>query len=224
MGGKSSGARTNAAEVEGESGDVRGHIASCRASHAALVGHLRELTDVDPAAPSRLLGWSIGHVLTHIARNADGHVSMLDGCPQYPHGPEGRTADIERGAVRPWPELVDDVATSAAALERRWATHGDWDGTSRMLSGERPTGQLPLLRQREVEVHRVDLGLGYELGDMPADYVRRDLRLMGMLWTARQPMGMTPLPDAVLRLAPSERLGWMMGRLDLDGVRPAGLF
>ncbi len=92
------------------------------------------------------------------------------------------------------------------------------------MGGERPTTLLPLLRQREVEVHRVDLGLGHEFGDMPADYVRRDLRLMEMLWTARKPMGMTALPDAALAADPATRLAWMMGRIDLPGLEPAGLF
>ena len=73
-------------------------------------------------------------------------------------------------------------------------------------------------------MHRSDLGLGYEFADMPNEYVRQDLRLMGMLWKARKPMGMTPLPDQALALAPAIRLGWMMGRIEIDGLAPANLF
>ncbi len=203
---------------------VEQDIASCGRSHAALSDHVRRLADIDPTLPSRLPGWSIGHVLTHVARNADGHLSMLHGRAQYPHGVDGRNRDIDTGAGRPWDELVDDVATTSAELDARWATRDDWQGTSELLSGTRPTALLPFLRQREVEVHRVDLGLGYEFADMPSEYVRQELRLMGMLWNARKPMGMTPLPDAALTLAPPTRLAWLMGRVEIDGLPPAALF
>lgn len=198
-------------------------LASCVGSHASLVAWLRSLDQVDPATPSELPGWSVGHVLTHIARNADSHVDLLDGHPQY-RSVEARNDDIEAGAHRPWPELIDDVAASADALDDRWASTGDWDGTAELLSGSRPRHLLPLLRQREVEIHRVDLGLGYGFDDLPGDYVRRDLRLMEMLWRARKPMGLTPLPEAALRLPPATRLAWMMGRVEVAGLGPAGLF
>ncbi len=205
--------------------DLRRDIESCRRSHASLVVHLRSLEPVDPTRPSLLPGWSVAHVLTHIARNADGHVSMLDGLPQYPHGVEGRNADIASGSTRSWAELVDDVAGTSAEVDARFSgSEVDWAGTATLLSGERPKSLLPVLRQREVEVHRADLGLGYGFDDMPSDYVRRDLRLMGMLWKARKPMGMTPLPDAALAMSPAVRLGWMMGRIDIEGLAPADLF
>ena len=202
-------------------------VTSCVASHTTLIEHLRSLDPVDSATPSRLPGWSVGHVLTHIARNADGHLSMLDGLPQYPHGVDGRNADIETGATRTWTALIDDVASTNAAVEARWAelvTAEHWSGSSQLLFGTRPTALLPALRQREVEVHHADLGLGYEFTDMPSDYIRRDLRLMGMLWKARKPMGLTPLPAAALELGPADRLAWMMGRVDIDGLAPADLF
>jgi maleylpyruvate isomerase len=205
--------------------EIRRDVDSCAASHAALTAHLRSLDQVDPTQPSVLPGWTVGHVLTHIARNADGHVSMLAGQAQYPHGIDGRNADIEAGALRSWAELVDDVAASSAAIDARFCDAGiDWTGTAITLGGDRPMAMLPLLRQREVEVHRADLGLDYGFADMPSDYVRKDLRLMGMLWKARKPMGMTPLPEAALALPPAIRLGWMMGRIDVDGLSPANLF
>lgn len=198
-------------------------LESCVRSHAALVDWLRAVEGVGAERASLLPGWTVGHVLTHVARNADSHRDLLDGRSQYP-SVESRDADIEAGARRPWDELVDDVETSANALEARWAATTDWTGTAAMLSGTRPRHLLPLLRQREVEVHRADLGLGYAFGAMPAEYVRRDLRLMEMLWRARKPMGLTPLPDAALRLPPATRLAWMMGRIEVDGLEPADLF
>ena len=197
-------------------------VAACAASHAALAVWLRSLDELDPGQPSLLPGWTVGHVLTHIARNAASHHNLIAGRPQYPSA-EARTADIEAGAGRTWDDLVDDVATSAAALDERWMATTDWTGVT---SGPnpRPRHLLPLLRQREVEVHRTDLGLGYSFDDMPADYVRRDLRLMEMLWRARKPMGLTPLPETALRLPPATRPAWMLGRIAIDGLPPADLF
>jgi hypothetical protein len=44
-----------------------------------------------------------------------------------------------------------------------------------------------------------------------------------MLWQARQPMGLTALPDAVLRLQEHERLAWLFGRTVVEDVEPAGV-
>lgn len=197
-------------------------LASCGRSHAALVAWLRDLDAVEPHRPSLLPGWTVGHVLTHLARNADSHRTMLDGRPQYPSA-AARDEAIERGARRRWSELVDDATSSVDALDERWARETDWTGTATMSSGSRPRHLLPLLRQREVEVHRVDLGLGYGFDDLPGDYVRRDLRVLEMLWRARRPMGLTPLPDTALRLPSPTRLAWLLGRVEVDGLAPAGL-
>ena len=199
-------------------------IASCIGSERSLVEFVTGLDGVDPRLPSQLPDWTIGHVMTHIARNADGLLSMMDGGAQYPHGRDGRNADIEAGAGRDWQVLVDDVTSRSAAVEVALRECTDWSGNVAMITGDRPKGQIPLLRQREVEVHRADLGLGHGFADMPPDYVRRDLRVMGMLWSARMPMGLSPLPDAALALDPPTRLAWMMGRVDVDGLEPAGLF
>lgn len=202
--------------------ELEAALASCVRSHAALVVWLRALDAVEPGRPSLLPGWTIGHVLTHIARNADSHRTMLDGRPQYP-SVAARDDAIERGAGRHWSDLVDDVSSSVDALDERWAIETDWAGTATMSSGSRPRHLLPLLRQREVEVHRVDLGLDYRFDDLPGDYVRRDLRVLEMLWRARRPMGLTPLPDTALLLPPPTRLAWLLGRVEVDGLAPAGL-
>jgi len=206
-------------------------VAGAAAAHQRLLTHLDEREAVASNRPSKLPGWTVGHVLTHLARNADSHVRMLEGAErgevvdQYVGGAEGRERDIEQGSTRPWGELVDDVRRSIWALEQKWAAHGDWAGEARRVSGTLiPVSDLPFARWRETEVHHVDVGLEYKSFDWPGEYVREDLRRMEILWNARRPMGMTGLPPAALQAPPHERLAWLLGRVELDDLAPAGIF
>src|SRR5262249_42377492 len=73
----------------------------------------------DPASASALPGWTQGHVLTHLARNADGLGNLLTWArtgvptPQSPSG-DARAAAIEDGAGRPLTEQVADLRDSSA--------------------------------------------------------------------------------------------------------------
>ena len=198
----------------------------CRASHRDLLATLGDLDHLDPTRPSRLPGWSVGHILTHLARNADSHVDMLEGRPQYPR-PAPRHDAIDTGAARDADTLDAALPERINRLEPAWDTCDNRDFTATTLSGTRPGVSLPLLRWREVEVHRVDLALGddhdSDLAAMNRAYVRIDLHHLEMMWRAQRPMGLTPLPAAVLAEAPHRRLGWFMGRVDIDGVEPAGM-
>jgi maleylpyruvate isomerase len=84
--------------------------------------------------------------------------------------------------------------------------------------------ELPFMRMREVSIHHVDLGVGYGFEDLPAEYIRLELRRMEMLWKARQPMGMTPLPDSALAAPPATRLAWLVGRTGIECLEPAAIF
>jgi maleylpyruvate isomerase len=170
-----------------------------------------------------LPGWSIGHVLTHVARNADSTLRMLAGLAQYWKGVESRTSDIELGAGRNWDELVDDVEATNDAVIGRVREVDDWSGTVQATTAVRPKVTVPQMRRREVEIHHVDLGLGYGFADLPADFVSFESRRLTMLWQARQPMGLTTLPEAVLELPERERLAWLCGRRSVEGIAPAGV-
>jgi maleylpyruvate isomerase len=204
-------------------GRVARDIDRLDASQQRLGTHLRSLADVDPATPSELPGWTLGHVLTHIARNADSTLRMLAGLPQYWKGFESRVADIELGAPRPWDELVDDVVATNEAVTGRMREIVDWAGSVVSTTAVRPKATVPEMRRREIEIHHIDLGLGYGFGDLPADFVAFESRRLTMLWQARRPMGLTSLPDDVLRLPERERLAWLCGRLAVEGVEPAGV-
>jgi maleylpyruvate isomerase len=209
-------------------------VAGAAAAHQGLLAMLDgALADgrLDPAAPSRLPDWTVGHVLTHLARNADSIVRVLEAAERgevldrYEGGGARRNAEIEAGHRRPAAEQVDDVRRTIWRLEQTWANHHAWDGRSRETAGhEIPVSDLPFLRRREVEVHRVDVGLGYETADWPDDYVRLDLRMMEMLWNARRPMGLTGLPREALAVQPDVRLAWLLGRTTISGLAAAEIF
>lgn len=155
-------------------------IEGCSASHAVLLGRLAGLTDEQARRPSLLPDWTVGHVLTHIARNADSVSRRLEGASrgeavdQYPGGYAGRAADIAAGAGRPAAELVADVDQSARRMEAACLAVPDdaWSFRVRSVSGpEQPAKILPGRRWREVELHHVDLGLGYRVGDWPTELV-----------------------------------------------------
>ncbi len=199
-------------------------------AHGVAVSHRGLLADLESAGPvavdqpTRLPGWPVGAVLTHLAGNARSQIAVLDGRPQYEDGWEGRNQAIAAGSTRPWPAIVDDLAGSSEALDDRFRSVSDWDREVRLLSGAQPAGLLPLARRREVEVHRLDLGLGYRLADVPADYVTRDSSLLQRWWIARHRPADRSLPTRVAERDERDRWAWLVGRLVIDGIDPAALF
>jgi maleylpyruvate isomerase len=155
------------------------YLNALRASTADLLKGLAELnwSDADVAAQSLLPGWTRGHVLTHIARNADGISDTLAGALRgeivlrYPHGVEGRNADIEAGAGRHYSALVADVRDSADRLDRVLGAVADADGWALPTEHDDPAETWVFRRWREVEIHRVDLGADYRPDRWPPLFV-----------------------------------------------------
>jgi len=184
-------------------------IAACSAAHERLLTALAGIDEPVPRRPSRLPGWSVGHLLTHLARNADGHALRLEGAlrgeevPRYPGGQEQRNREIEEGAGRPAKDLVADVADSAARLQETWnrSERAGWPRSQLLGTDRWPTSGSPLRRLREVEVHHVDLGLGYEATDWPDFYVRWEL-----------PLGLEGLPERLSDSDSRRLLAWIIGR------------
>jgi maleylpyruvate isomerase len=154
--------------TDGSSGPPTEWIDGCRVAHAALLADLDGLTDVQAAGPSRLPDWTVGHLLTHLARNADSVVRRLEGAArgevldQYEGGRAGRAAAIEAGARRAAAALVADVRQSAAAAEQVMADlpTAAWDAPSHSSRGlVESSRDVVFSRWREVAVHRGDLGL-----------------------------------------------------------------
>jgi maleylpyruvate isomerase len=143
-----------------------------------------DLTDDQVAAPSLLPGWTRGHVLTHLARNADALVNLLTWArtgvetPMYPSR-QVRDQGIEAGARRPAAEHRADLADAHARFMAAAAQLGEEDWHARLRWGyddrEGTAEVVPWLRLVELEVHHVDLDLGYTPAHWGEQFVRRQL-------------------------------------------------
>jgi maleylpyruvate isomerase len=139
-----------------------------------------KIDDAAMARPTRLPGWTIGHLLTHLARNADSHRRRAEAAAigqvveQYPGGYAGREAEIQAGAARSARVAIGDVRHSADRLMSTWLAlpAAAWDNTTRDVAGrERPLRILILRRWQELEVHLVDLDIGVTHLDWSLDFV-----------------------------------------------------
>jgi maleylpyruvate isomerase len=141
------------------------------------------LTDEDIGEPSLLPGWTRGHVLNHVARNAEALRNLLSWArtgvvtPAYP-SQQARDEAIEAGAGRPAAELVADIARTAAEFGAEAATLDGraWEVSVHLLDGREFPAALVLTRRLvEVELHHTDLGCGYRRADWPAAFAAMDL-------------------------------------------------
>ncbi|MEU6815029.1 maleylpyruvate isomerase family mycothiol-dependent enzyme [Streptomyces sp. NPDC046860] len=206
--------------------------------HAHDLERVREATDrllsaasaLDNAAlaePSRLPGWTRGHVLAHVARNADALVNVLGGRPMYVSA-EARDSDIERGAPRPLDVQLTDVRDSAARFDAAGSAPGDWNRVVELRNGVTDVAaRLPFRRWAEVELHHVDLGIGYELEDLPAEFTERESEVLALRFLGHPGVPPTLLgdgtrawstgqeaadPEVTVTGTPADLLGWLAGR------------
>lgn len=162
--------------------DHESTIAAVDEATDRLLAGVDKLSDDDVGEPSLLPGWSRGHVLAHIARNADGMRNLVTWARTGTETPaytsrERRDADIERDAPRPISEHRGDIAETARLLSADLrALPGDrLDAvTVRTQPGrDFPAREIAWRRLREVEIHHVDLAAGYTARDWPAAFVSR---------------------------------------------------
>jgi maleylpyruvate isomerase len=141
---------------------------------------LETVAAADPRTPSLLPGWSRGHVVAHLARNADAQRRLIAGAlrgrevEQYP---DGREREIELGAGRGGAELLADLRTASEALDEVWKSlaPAEWELVCATAHARRTLRGGVSARWREVEVHHVDLDAGYGPADWPAEFVREFL-------------------------------------------------
>jgi len=214
-------------------------MSQIEAATGRLVRTAEALSDEQAREPSLLPGWTRGHVLTHVARNADGLRNLLTWAltgvetPQYP-SPDARNAQIQEGAGRPAAELAADVASSGrqfAELARELSREA-WAVEVHGLKGPAHPAWFTLHRRLfEVEVHHVDLAAGYEAADWPDWFVAEQLYRVTATFDANADTPAAVLADTdagrqyvlrpeLLRDAPARTiagpgcalLAWLLGR------------
>ncbi|KZB82130.1 maleylpyruvate isomerase N-terminal domain-containing protein [Amycolatopsis regifaucium] len=209
----------------------------------------RGLDDETVRAPSALPGWTRAHLLSHLARNADGLVNLLTWAksgvetPMYA-GESARDSDIEQGAYRSAAEIAEDVVGSAARFVEvaSGLPDGAWAVRVRARQGREIPAEFVLwLRLSETAIHLADLDLGYDfarVAELLADefeiVVSNAIGMYGgelpsVLLVAAGADGTrhewrmgTGMP-VKLTGTPGEVLAWITGRSDgstLDGVAP----
>lgn len=152
---------------------------------------------------------------------------------------ETRDADIDRDAPRPLTEHLADLRTSGAAFLSVAGEPADWSRTVTLRNGVTDSAsRIPFRRRVEVELHHVDLGVGYELEDLPEEFVTRENDFLaerfaghpavvattavtpdGRLWTTGG--GAEGAPVTVRGSAP-DILGWLCGRRDGSALTVEG--
>ncbi|MGH3775103.1 MAG: maleylpyruvate isomerase family mycothiol-dependent enzyme [Pseudonocardiaceae bacterium] len=199
----------------------------------------------DLPGPSRLPGWTRGHVATHVARNAEGLVRLLAWArtgvetPMYP-SIQARSADIEAGAGRPQAEQLDDLRSTAAAFAAaaQELAPKHWETTVGTRHGPLPASTIPWMRVREVWLHLVDLNVGVEADVLPEDIATALVRDVADWMETRVPArielqipGSAPVifgPETAAPVSVSgpaqELAGWLTGRCPGDRlIAPDGL-
>ncbi|MGW7198944.1 maleylpyruvate isomerase family mycothiol-dependent enzyme [Streptomyces chryseus] len=190
-------------------------LASVREATDRLLAATGQLDNADVTQPSRLPGWTRGHVLAHLARNADALVNVLEGRPMY-ESAEAREADIERDAARPLAVQLEDVRDSAARFDGTAAAPADWSRTVALRNGVTDSAsRIPFRRLVEVELHHVDLGIGYELEDLPEEFTGREIAFLADRFAGH--------PDVpAIALAATGGGQWRTGSAEGDPVRVTG--
>lgn len=153
-----------------------GELAQVAAERTAqLIAAVRGLDDGALTAPSRLPGWSRLTIVCHLRYGASASLRMTEDTlagRATSYYPGGRAAQ-RPVTLRPGPgeqprDVLDDWAEVAARLDRLWGLldRDDWALTitepeASTDLGPVPLARLALARLTEVDVHGVDLDIGF---------------------------------------------------------------
>jgi maleylpyruvate isomerase len=149
-------------------------LAAARRGCAALYQAVDGLDNADMRAPTRLPGWSRGHLVSHLARNADGLVNLLHWArtgiesPMYASQAD-READIEEGAHRLAQVQQEDLRAADERFFMATEVMSEMDWEAGVVNGQGralAVSLVPWMRLTEVLVHHVDLDLGLGFADV----------------------------------------------------------
>jgi len=149
-----------------------------------LIESVEALTDKTWAGPSLLPGWTRGHVVAHLTLNGEALAAALIGVvegrpvPMYASD-EARNADIAELAATPRAQVVRRLVTATGRFDEALAAVAAAPGqVAERLIPRTPGGRrfaaaaAGEMRLREVEIHHVDLDVGYSPLDWSVPFVR----------------------------------------------------
>lgn len=132
-------------------------------------------------APGTLPGWTTGHVVAHVAYNAQALQRLVhwartgEKTPMYASF-DARNAEIDRGSTLPPAELRSLARDTDAALRADLAGLPVTAWTAEVVTAQGrtvPASEVPWMRTREAWIHAVDLGTGVGFDRFPAHMVDR---------------------------------------------------
>jgi maleylpyruvate isomerase len=215
-------------------------------AHRRLIASLVTLTDDQARQPSLLPDWSVAHLISHIAGNAEAFVNAAGGLKRGEVGVMYssialRNEAIEQGSVRSADELRAHTVTSSELFESEWGSLSPeaLSGQAVSVSGMQTFNASDILmrRLREVEVHHADLGLAtFSFRDWSDALVDADLPNQTSSIASRlgRPLHVIDdrgehhfLGDNAIDCEPIEidrrsLLAWSMNRIDIDGLPTLG--
>jgi maleylpyruvate isomerase len=202
-------------------------LTAVRRGCAALYEAVDGIDDAALRSPTALGGWTRGHVVSHLARNADGLVNLLHWArtgiesPMYASVAD-READIEEGANRLARVQQEDLhaADERFFMAAEVMTATDWEATVLTAQGV-PTGAslVPWMRLTEVLVHHVDLGTGTDFDAVAALAGDQIGLLLDYIVTRYDDRTDVPPVRLAVELPSGEDGVWLLGEGDLADVR-----
>jgi maleylpyruvate isomerase len=201
---------------------VRDGLVAVRRASAALHEIVDNLDDTAMHGSSRLEGWSRGHVVSHLARNADGLCNLLGWArtgierPMYASHAD-READIEEGSHRLAQVQHEDLrAADERFMQAADALSGaDWDAEVTGRQGKPlPVSLVPWMRLTEVLVHQVDLNLGMDFDGVVEMAGEQAEPLVDYVVTRFSYRGEIPAMRLAIELPSGDERTWTVGRGD----------
>jgi len=212
-------------------------VTAIRRTHERLGGAVESLTDAQVLEPSRLPGWSRGHVLAHLVTLGAAAARQISAARRgelvdfYDGGRAGRDAAIEAGATAPAAEQVRALRQATERIDELLAGLApvDWDRPVRFRN--EVVLSMALAWWRETEIHLTDLDLGpdsdswtAELCDHLTDFLGSRVPAGTALvlvapdgWTRELGRTRGAAVPRVVRGARSDLAAWLAGR---EPVRP----
>ena len=158
-----------------------GLIDTNRESHRRFLATVADLDEKALRAPSRLPGWSRGHVVAHVLNKTQAHLRLFGGPALgevralYPPGHD-QDAAAAKGADRSQDQFAAVLDAAFTALEDAWdhLAEQHWAAMAVMTAGERTLADVVSHHLRNVEVHHVDLADRQPLRDLLRLRVREE--------------------------------------------------